>query len=220
MKMPSHIPGSRADLRSLAVALLDQQLWCWGRDITRPAGNLLLQLGMSRHRPPEPGRGGSAYTGRVAGDGVIWLWGFGIVYCLPGLGGVFLRRYSFEPVLVAELRQPVHAPEQVVPMVRPKTARQRAVACQLVRALAEWIAGYEHWVAETLGVAYREETLAARDRSAAVPARHMARTWVQVGRKSPRLFDSGRWPLDPWGKLLGSLHKSIMAGPESVSLKR
>jgi hypothetical protein len=196
---------ARTDLRRRAVALLDQQLWCWGRDVARPEGNILLGLGMCRYRSAVPGPDRTAYTGRVAGDGVVWLWGFGLVYCLPNLGGVLLRRYGFDPVFVEEPQRPVHTPEQLAPFVRPTTARDRAAAGELVRAAAAWIAGYEHWIAETFGTTYREATLAARDKPPAVPAKEMARAWEHLAKKSVRLSDTAPSPQGPWGQLLATL---------------
>ena len=29
---------------------MEQQLWCWGRDVERPEGNLLMAYGFERHR--------------------------------------------------------------------------------------------------------------------------------------------------------------------------
>ncbi|HEY1189359.1 MAG TPA: hypothetical protein VGE74_17025 [Gemmata sp.] len=206
------IRGRRADLRRRAAALLDQQLWCWGRDVARPEGNVLLGLGMCRYRATGA-RGGTAYTGRVAGDGVVWLWGFGLLYGLPDLGGVFLRRNGFEPLLLDRPPgRPVHRPEHVGPCARPVTARQRATAGTLVRAAADWIAGYEHWVAETFGAAYREATLAARDRAPAVPGPVMAKAWEHLAKKAPRLAPQTQ-PDGARGALLASLCPLIRSLP-------
>jgi len=195
---------TRTDLRRRAVALLDQQLWCWGRDVARPEGNVLLGLGMCRYPSAVPGSDRTAYTGRT-GNGVVWLWGFGLVYCFPNLGGVFLRRYGFDPVLVEEPRRPVHAPEHLAPFVRPTAARQRATAGELVRAAAAWIAGYEHWIAESLGTTYREATLATRDKPPTVPAKEMARSWEHLAKKSVRLSDTTPSQHGPWGSVLTAL---------------
>lgn len=175
------------NLRHRAVALLDQQLWCWGRDVARPAGNAFLALGMCRYRSPER-TGGSMYTGSTAGGGGVWLWGWGVLYCLPEHGGVFLRRYGFEPLLLAAPpASPVHRPDDLGPLTRPVTSRQRATAGTLVRAAAGWVAGYEHWVAETFGIGYREAALAIRNKPAAVPARGMAAAWEHLAKKAFRL---------------------------------
>lgn len=196
---------SRTDLRRRAVVLLDQQLWCWGRDVARPEGNVLLGLGMCRYRSTEPGLDRTAYTGRVAGDGVVWLWGFGLLFCLPDIGGVFLRRYGFDPVLVTEPQRPVHALEHLGRFVRPTSARQLATAEALVRAAAGWVAGYEHWIAETFGTSYREATLAARDKPPAIPAKEMARAWEHLAKKSVRLSAPAPSPRGPWAQLLATL---------------
>lgn len=208
--------GHRTELRRRAAALLDQQLWCWGRDVARPAGNVLLELGMCRYRAGGAGRGNTAYTGRVAGDGVVWLWGFGVLFCLPDLGGVFLRRYRFDPVLVPEPSRPVHALEQLGPLTRPTTARQRATADRLVRAAAGWAAGYEHWVAETFGVGYRAAALAARDKPPSVPAQNMARAWEHLAKKSVRLAGPSASPRGPWGRLMNALNVPL---PSTVPLR-
>ena len=172
---------------------------------------MLLGLGMCRYRSADPGPDRTAYTGRVPGDGVVWLWGFGLVYCLPHLGGIFLRRYGFDPVLVAEPQHPVHLPEHLAPFARPNTARQRATALEIVRAAAAWAAGYEHWVAETLGIAYREATLAVRNKPPAIPAKDMARAWEHLAKKSTKLADPAPTPCGPWGQLIATLRTTAGA---------
>jgi hypothetical protein len=205
----------RSEIHRRAVALLDQQLWCWGQDVTRPGGNVLMELGMCRYRPND-GRGSTAYTGPVAGDGVVWLWGFGLLYSQPDLGGVFLRRYGFDPVLVTRLpQQPFHTPEQLEPLCRPGTAHERTVISTLVRAATGWVAGYEHWVAETHGTAYREVTLAARNKPPVIPARDMAWAWESLAKKSFRLTSSNSVKRGPWSRLFAAL-QSLATNLDSV----
>jgi hypothetical protein len=209
---------ARTELRRRAIALLDQQLWCWGRDVVRPEGNILLSLGMSRHRSTAPEALCTAYTGRVVGGGVVWLWGFGLVYCLPNQGGVFLRRYGFDPVLVREPWRPVHQPDQLGPFTRPTSVQQRATAAELVRAAALWIAGYEHWIAETFGTAYREATLATRNVPPAVPAKEMASAWENLAKNSARLSEMPWSYRGPWSAFLDSLRRpSIVVQPQLIS---
>ncbi|MFO0823971.1 MAG: hypothetical protein U0792_12815 [Gemmataceae bacterium] len=196
----------RTELRRRAVALLDQQLWCWGRDIARPEGNVLLGLGMCRYRSSDSGHDRSVYTGRVAGDGVVWLWGFGVLFCLPERGGVFLRRYGFDPLLIEHpLERPVFAPEEFHNTIRPSTARQQATVEVLVRAAAGWMAAYEHWITENFGLTYRESALAARSKPAAVPAGDMASAWEHLAKKSVRL-STPTATTGPWGRFLATLH--------------
>ncbi|MGF1582926.1 MAG: hypothetical protein ACFCD0_26700, partial [Gemmataceae bacterium] len=144
---------SRPKFRRWAADLLDQQLWCWGRDIARPEGNVLLEIGMCRYRSPEP-RLASLYKATLEGGAEVWLWGFGLLYHEPGLGCIFLRRYSFDPMLMARPPElPVHLAKDIRPLIRPAGTR-RKTASTLVRGAARWIARHEHWVAENLGVEY------------------------------------------------------------------
>ncbi len=197
---------SRAALRRRATGLLDQQLWCWGRDIVRPDGNILLDLGMRRHRPADSTRERSLYTGRVAGNAEVWLWGFGLLYCTPDRGGVFLRRYGFDPLFVERPPEhPVFRPADIGPVTRPSTASGRRNIVALVRAAAEWMGSYEHWIAENFGIAYREAALAARDRPPVVPARDMAREWESVAKKANRLSAAPTPATGPWAAVFGLL---------------
>jgi hypothetical protein len=200
---------SRAAFRRRATGLLDQQLWCWGRDIVRPAGNILLDLGMCRHRPADSTRERSLYTGRVAGNAEVWLWGFGLLYCTPDRGGVFLRRYGFDPLLVEHPPEgPVFRPADVGPVTRPATAGGRRNLVELVRAAAGWMARYEHWVAEEFGTAYREATLAARDQPPVVPACDMALEWESVEKKASRVSDASTSATGPWAAMFGRLRRA------------
>ncbi|MBY0459000.1 MAG: hypothetical protein K2V38_16815 [Gemmataceae bacterium] len=79
-----------------------------------------------------------------------------------------------------------------------------AAAQALVRGVAEWVAGYEHRIAETLGLDYRAGVLDTRDKPPAVPAQAMAGGWERVARKAFRC-DGGRDAAGPWGRLLASL---------------
>lgn len=201
MKKPS-----RGDLRRWATDLFDQQLWCWGRDISRPEGNVLLDMGMCRYRSTEP-KHGTLYKATLQGDAEVWLWGFGLLYREPGVGCVFLRRKGFDPLLVERPpEQPVHRAEDIGPLVRP-AGESRAVARELVRGAATWIAGYEHWVAESLGIDYRRAVLEARDKESIVPATAMAASWERLAKKSFRLSIPQQF-VGPWGKLLASLRFS------------
>lgn len=207
--MTAGLPTS--DHRRRASALLDQQLWCWGRDVARPAGNLLLALGMCRYRAPDPARGVSAYTGRTDG-GTVWLWGFGVLYADDVTGsGVFLRRYRFDPQLVPRAPAvPVHRLADLKGLTRPSSAKGRALARTLVHKAAGWMARYEHWVAETHGIAYRRATLDARDRPPVVPAEKMASAWERVAKKVTRLDGAAAGRPGAWAGLLTGLRRAAL----------
>ena len=61
----AHAIGSKtvlpARVRRRGEAVLHQQCWCWGQDIRRVAGNLLLDNGFDKHRPLDGKEGSSAY---------------------------------------------------------------------------------------------------------------------------------------------------------------
>lgn len=194
---------SRGDFQRWATRLFDQQLWCWGRDIARPRGNVLLEKGMCRYRSALPGAS-TLYKASLDADCELWLWGFGLLVQEPTLGSIFLERSRFAPLLVSEaLTQPVHRQQDLGPLTIPLGAA-RASAESLVRRAATWAAGYEHWVAESLGIDYRQAVLKARDMSAIVPASDMASSWERVAKKSFRL-SGPQTSTGPWSKLLESL---------------
>ena len=63
------------------VDLLSQQIWCWGRDILRPEGNVLLEQGFERLiAPPDKANKKNIYALSPASGRTVILRGFGIVY--------------------------------------------------------------------------------------------------------------------------------------------
>ena len=202
---------SAPDFRRRAAALFDQQMWCLGRDIARPEGNVLLDLGMCRYRPPDLTRSGTLYAATVEPAGSLFLWGFGAMYAAPGLGGVFVRRYGFTPRLSArESAVGVFTPDQLGPLTGPASPHDYRRLWTLLPRLVGWFAGYEHWVAERFGTAYREHCLAARGKANAAPARDMARDWDRVAKKCRRFREPVGSALDPWQRFL---HAHRATGP-------
>jgi len=82
--------------------LLHQQCWCWGRDIESPYGNLLLQSGFERFRPPQSGNGSSRYVLAIPGQPVISLWAFGVTISSPTEAAIYINRYCFVPRWIPE----------------------------------------------------------------------------------------------------------------------
>ncbi|MCS6839908.1 MAG: hypothetical protein NZ701_03935 [Roseiflexus sp.] len=68
-------PTLPAHLQQRGAELLHLQCWLWGCDIRRPEGNLLLEYGFSRQRPPAGATGSSAYLRTADPDTVIVLGG-------------------------------------------------------------------------------------------------------------------------------------------------
>ena len=155
--------------------LLHQQCWCWGCDIRRPEGNLLLQYGFVRLRPPRPDSGSSRYTLRIDDRTRLHLWGFGAAW-QDGEGATFLSRYEFQPVPLRQecLAGDIHVRDQLL-FLSPEPRRQWKslghAAC-----FSRFNAGYERWVLKTAGLAYRREALARWDHFA-VSAEELADAW-------------------------------------------
>ena len=144
-------------VRRHGAELLHLQCWLWGCDIRRAGGNLLLEYGFSRQRPPSGAFGSSAYLMALESGTHVVLWGFGAFYGNPAEGGVYLRRYEFTPVWTAPLnaqRLP-WLPDQIHPADIPPEPETRQRMHRQFVALLEWIAQYEMWVRHTYGLAYR-----------------------------------------------------------------
>lgn len=126
------------------AALLNLQCWLWGQDIRRTEGNLLLEYGLERLRPPKEVSGCSQYSTRLRDGSLLKLWGFGM-YC-GAVEGVYLNRFSFVP-RTATLQDGWTA------NLFSQGKRTGVPTC-LPLAL-RWIAGYEEWVLQTAGRQYR-----------------------------------------------------------------
>ena len=88
----TQLPSS---LQKRGKVLLNQQCWLWGQDVRRPEGNLLLERGFERLRPPEEAGGATQYTLFLTNDLRVRLWGFGMYF--GGVQGVYVNRYEFVP---------------------------------------------------------------------------------------------------------------------------
>lgn len=144
-----------------ASQLLDQQMWCFGQDIEYPHGNLLIRFGFARHRKPASNARISAYSFHPAPGSQIVLWGFGLFYGAEGYGGMFLRRFQFCPTWTAApaLSECVWDPENIPDLRTAASAEQKVCVRHLLADALAWLAGYESWILDTVGVAYRQDCL-------------------------------------------------------------
>jgi hypothetical protein len=144
------------------VALLDQQMWCWGCDVRRQAGNLLLAYGCERRPAPDP-RFHSAYSYRLCADCVLTLWGWGVWMAREGLGSLFLSRsrfrvtYSPDTQLYPQAWQADDLPSGRRPC---DPVAQMNTRCLLAETMT-WIGDYEGWLACHTEPHYRETIIAA-----------------------------------------------------------
>lgn len=177
------------ELRRDGERLFDVSMWCLGRDVLCPEGNLLARRGLIRHARPEGVEGQSAYTVALPGGGRLALWGFGV---LCGCGQeVFVPRDGFTPRLLdrAPARLPFQAGELGAGR-EPVTAEEQRAARAALVLLAEWLAGHEEWVAGELGPGWRRTCLEARRKAPPVLADALAAAWRRLGL-SIRSLDSG-----------------------------
>ena len=170
----SPVSGPR---RSKGQELLNQQCWNWGRDIVRPEGNLLLEAGFLRQRPPEGEAGSSCYTLALPNGDSLMLWGFGLLYGTPREGGVYLNRYEFRPVWLPSetIHGRVWKPDMIPAGQTPPSLR---VPVDLTVAAIRRIADYEEGALAHCGLEYRRAVLRQwKQASEQLPPHTLPRAW-------------------------------------------
>lgn len=177
-----------------AVGLLSQQCWCWGRDVLRPAGNWLLEIGFERIEPPADREDcSSVYSLQLPDDRRVVLRGFGVFYGDAQRGGIFLPRYEFEPKYTTqmELECPPWSGDDL-PELRVPAKSQRGVCAALVLELLDWIRHYEVDVVERLGIEYRRATLVKWNNGKRhfTPAESVASAWRKLSIQVAANFDA------------------------------
>jgi hypothetical protein len=177
------------EIRLWGGALLHQQCWCWGQDVRRAEGNLLMEYGFARRRPPEGCKGSTAYFQEDA-CGALALWGFGIFFG-QGECGLHLGRYGWAPRLkeCAQVPRDVWKPEQLQEFRVARTPEQCEATLILLESALHRIAAYESWVLETQGALYRRDVLQQWPHAVS-GAQSIARDWellaVQLRRRALR----------------------------------
>jgi hypothetical protein len=169
-------------VRVRALRLLDQQLWCLGRDVCAN-GNLLLRYGFTRHRPPDPAGGGSEYAWRDEASNVcVTMWGYGVHLAHAREAGLFLKRYSFAPRWTPPDWIPC-ARFHVNAWKKARGARTPEEADALARRLIDlshWFARYETWIAEVCPATYRADCLSQWHKEAITPPDRIAEEWTHL----------------------------------------
>lgn len=180
-----YLPG---ETRRLGKSLLTQQCWCWGQDVRRPEGNLLLEFGFERRRPPHGESGATAYLLRLLPNCVVTLWGFGMWYGECDRGAIFVGRFDFEPKLslCAEPPLPIWTPKQLSALPVPRTSIERRLTRELLTDALCWAADYERWAIEKTGLPYRKRCLEAWSQRF-LPPENVVESWALVAQNvSPR----------------------------------
>ncbi|WP_224361814.1 hypothetical protein [Hyalangium versicolor] len=178
-------PMLSLELRRDAERLFETTMWCLGRDVNHPEGNLLLRRGLTRERPPEGQRGSSVYSASFSGGGGVELWAFGVL-CHDGGEATFIRREGFTPLLVdvSRVAWPVFEAEALGGAQPPSTDGQQRRCRAAVVTLAEWLARYEEWVVKEVGLSWRRECLAQRRKAPPVAAEELAAAWWRLSSRT------------------------------------
>ncbi len=145
-------------VRRFGGKLMEQQVWCWGRDVEYPDGNLLMRFGFQRHRDRSTDDRSTCY--RLDREDLhVALWGFGMFFGSRDFGGIYLNRFDFCPqwAPVESLSLAIHWPDELPVFARPRGKSQWQRARKLWKSSLLWMANYETWVHSTVGLAYRRE---------------------------------------------------------------
>ncbi|CAL1124903.1 unnamed protein product [Cladocopium goreaui] len=144
--------------RRFGGKLMEQQVWCWGRDVEYSDGNLLVGYGFERHRDCSTDERSTCYR-LDRGQIHIALWGFGMFYGCRELGGLYLSRFELFPTWapVESLALEIHWPEDLPVFARPRGMFEWRCARKLWKSSLLWIANYETWVRDTVGLDYRRD---------------------------------------------------------------
>ena len=173
------------DFISHAISLLSQQIWYWGQDIRRKQGNLLVEFGFQRVKPPADAEiEDSVYTLNLTEKRSVILRGFGVYYRNNDLGAIFLPRYEFIPGYTTNLtlEQPLWTYDELPELYFPTETEWESYTT-LLTDLVNWIRDYEHKVIQEQGIDYRISTLTEWDngeRKVTSPEKVVAE-WEKVG---------------------------------------
>lgn len=174
-----HIP---AYLRDRITPMLDQQLWLLGCDVRHPEGNILLQAGFKRQRPPIDCKASTQYHLEFSQGGCIKLWGFGFWYSSDSTSGVFVRRGDFSPRLCV-LDQPIWRTEDLPKMHMPGTLEENNRVWLSLALAFNWFAKYEQDVIRRFGLAYRQNALNRWTKKIVIQAGELSDHWHELANQ-------------------------------------
>lgn len=175
----------------MLAKLLHQQCWLWGRDVVRPQGNLLLEHGFQRHRAL--GSGGSRYELTIK-DMRISLWGFGM-HVATRNAGVLLARGERHPLVTPAgwTAHGVHTPGDLPTRIKPRDVESVRLVARVVPWTCRWIASFEHWVIEHVGLSHRLWAIRGWERPV-VPVEALPEAWSTEAEQSEQYWSSRACP--------------------------
>jgi hypothetical protein len=171
------------DIDAFGTALFLQQMGCWGQDTKRTEGNLFLDYGFTRERPPAGAEGDTSYFLSLDDERSLMLWRFGLFYLDTQIGGMLLRRRTFTPRFTSMLSIPTNRWQltDLPSATPPSTLIEGQRACTLLSAALLWISSYEKWVNSTLGEAYRLSYL-EKQSEAITPPQGLDAEWERLAK--------------------------------------
>lgn len=148
-------------IRRLGEKLMHHQCWFFGRDIWHTDGNLLIRYGFERFGVPEGKKGGNAYLLQIDSDRQFVIWGFGIFLGDKKRGGVFIKRYDFQPYLTknSTLKLPISQPSELPFHHLPQTEKDITDGILLTSEIVAQILRYEKWIRRLCGKDWRKKCL-------------------------------------------------------------
>lgn len=171
-------------IRRQASALLDQQLWCLGRDVL-VEGNLLVRFGFERNPPPPHLEARSSFYRH----GPLTAWGWGLAWTIPHWGSIFVKRYDFKPLYIKSEALSLWRLDDL-PLCAPLPCE--ATALHALVDLAQFWANYERWVTACCPSSYRPAVIAANpnQQTRSIPAEEFADRWAALSEDLSRLVQS------------------------------
>ncbi len=145
-----------------AIKLFDQQVWCWGEDVKRDKGNLLIACGFERTPPPKgQEKFGSLYARRIGRGGQVMLRGWGLLISDRTHGAICLMRYEFLPRQLPcdEIPPNLWDSSALPKLFAPVSDADVSRALFLLAAACRWIASYERWLLRRIGPKHRDTSI-------------------------------------------------------------
>ncbi len=169
--------------RNFATAF-DLQMWCFGCDIRREQGNLLLEYGFVRDRPEGTITGASHYTKKIDDEHSIHLWGFAVIVS-SRVHGLCLRRYERIPLLAVapQITPRAWRPHDLPHFLPPRTAADIERASRLLFIISDELTKYERFVQSRTITSYRASCLKQRRSRKALAGTPLWAAWSELHSK-------------------------------------
>jgi hypothetical protein len=163
-------------------------MWCWGCDVRRTQGNLLLAYGAEKRPAPDPRRA-SAYTLRLDAGSRLTLWGWGLWFARPRWGSLFISRSHFrthyDPAVI--LTPQAWRARDLPPLSGTRDETEAGYASNLLAAALNWIGCYERWLCGQVEADYRERVLEKwpqrKQHKGGIPAAEMPTRWFELAEQ-------------------------------------